>query len=126
MRRTWSAFVVVLAVLSLAACAPGSGGPTSAGPAPDDITTADMWSRLSTDLRDGRSQSVEARARALAEHLAKRCQRLRSEVARGAESSSAIDTGQLARCEEDLRQYRLLGQLGQFSHKSVLSGPTGR
>jgi hypothetical protein len=113
-RPTRSALVAALFALlavTAAACASTSAAVPD-GPAPADVAMADLWTSLRADLMDGRSQAVEARARELAALQEVRCQKLRADLlASSADRPSALDTSALARCEDDLREYRTLARL---------------
>lgn len=106
--------LALLATLG-AGCATTTGAAPD-GPAPDDVAIADLWQSLRADLIDGRSHAVEARARELATLQEERCRELRTDLlAVSGERPSALDTSALARCEDDLREYRTLARLSDRS-----------
>ena len=103
--------LMLIAAATLSACAAGNSTTAGHGLEADDVSIADMWSSVTADVLAGRSHSAESRARELADIQARRCQELRTELLLDDDSSSAIDTGNLARCEEELRQYRILARM---------------
>jgi len=109
------AALLALAGLLLTALLNACGTTGSAlpdGPAPDEVAMADVWTSLRADLLDGRSRAVEARARELAAMQEARCRQLRTDLlATSGDRPSALDTSALARCEDDLREYRTLARL---------------
>lgn len=112
--RTITAGLLSLTIaLGSAACASTSAA--TAGPGPDDVTIAELWRSLQSDVMDGRSHSAEARARELLALQELRCRQLRGDLLEdGGGTASAVDTSALARCEDDLQEYRTLARLSDL------------
>lgn len=110
-----AALLTLIVAVGAASCASTSSAVPS-GPAPDEVSVAALWQSLQADLMDGRSHSAEKRARDLLVLQEARCRQLRSElVASDGDTSSALDTSRLARCEDDLREYRTLARLSDIA-----------
>ena len=119
-------FLTTLLILLSAVVFSGCGAASAAIRAAeilDEVRIEELWASIRDDMRSGRPEAIEFRARELAKLQADRCRRMRKEHLEDPLGGSAAATSNLARCEADLRRYQALARISDFS---VGGGPLGR